>query len=167
MSGVFKPALLIALGLGLFGVDRASMAQGEPSQATKYALRGTYIDSGYYGANGLFVAPNNYTAIGNPLVLSCPGSAGTCTIQADLWIQSGKSDITRNWYNLCFSIDGALAPNCQIVGSTPADRTYANGSTSQLAGGIAIGGHTVQAYFLSHSGAFVFNYTSNYRVYTP
>ena len=134
--------------------------------ATRYTLQGSYIDAGYYGANGLSIPRNHYTPIGKPLSVNCPGPGGSCVIEADLFIQSGKSDVTGNQYNLCLFVDGASAPNCQIVGSTPADYSITNGSTSQQAT-VSPGAHVVQAVILSYKGTFVFNYTSNYRVFKP
>jgi hypothetical protein len=166
MTRLRKPALLIALVLGFLVIGRSGIAQSTLAAATRYDLRGTYTDSGYYGAGGLYAPRSVSVAIGTPLTVTCPSNA-TCTIQADLWIQTGKVTVTRDQYSLCLSVDGALAPNCQDVGSTPSDNTYADGSTSQLVGNLPHGAHTVQGFFASTKGAYVFNYTFNYRVYTP
>jgi hypothetical protein len=150
-----------AIGLVMiYGLIAASGA----AAATRYSLQGSYIDAGYYGSSGLFSPRNVNTAIGKPVIVNCPGSSGSCVVEADLFIQSGKSDVTSNQYNLCLFVDGNSAPNCQIVGSTPSDFTYTNGSTSQQAT-VSPGNHVVQAYFMSYKGARVFNFTSNYRVY--
>jgi hypothetical protein len=87
MNIVIRLGLLIPLAIGLSGVYRSVSAQ-EAAMATKHVLQATYIDSGYYGSAGLYAPANVSTPIGNPLTVSCPGTAGTCTIQADLWIQS-------------------------------------------------------------------------------
>ena len=167
-----KPKFWIASMLIVGSVAAFSSASAEGanhvthySVGTRYILEGSYIDAGYYGSQGLHVPRNQSTPIGKPLIVECPGSSGTCVIEADLFIQSGQSDVTGNQYSLCLSVDGSLAPNCQIVGSTPADYTYANGSTSQLVTGVAPGDHVVQAFFSTTKGTNVFNYTSNYRVY--
>ena len=146
--------------LALIASDRAAAG----TTTARLTLQGTYIDSGFYGALGLSVPRNQTTAIGKPVSVDCP-SGRSCTIEADLFIQSGLTDVTGNQYSLCLSVDGALAPNCQIVGSTPADRTYSIGSTSQLVTGVTPEDHVVRAYFSSVKGSKVFNYTSNYRVY--
>jgi hypothetical protein len=154
-------AQVLAIGLvQICGVVSASSAVA----ATRYTLQGSYIDAGYYGSAGLFSPRNVNTAIGKPVIVNCPESSGSCVVEADLFIQSGKSDVTGNQYNLCLFVDGASAPNCQIVGSTPSDNTYTNGATSQQAT-VSPGDHVVQAYFQSYKGARVFNFTSNYRVY--
>jgi hypothetical protein len=164
MGKIAKSYFLSAVALGSIVALTCVSAYGA-SAATRYVLEGSYIDAGYYGSGGLFVPRNIDTAIGKPLIVNCPGSSGTCVIEADLFIQSGHSHITGNQYSLCLFVDGTSAPNCQIVGSTPSDYTYANGSTSQLVTGVAPGSHTVQAFFRTYQGAAVFNYTSNYRVY--
>lgn len=156
-------APLLAIGL----VQIYSLASaGGAMAATRFTLQGSYIDAGYYVTSGLVSPRNVNTPIGKPVVVDCPGSSGNCVIEADLFIQSGKSDVTGNQYNLCLFVDGASAPNCQIVGSTPSDFTYTNGATSQQAT-VSPGDHVVQAYFQSYKGARVFNFTSNYRVYKP
>jgi hypothetical protein len=155
---VIAKALVVGLGF-VFCFTSANGA----TASTRYTLEGSYIDAGYYGSNGLAIPRNHNTAIGKPLSVHCPGP-GACVIEADLYIQSGKSDTTGNQYNLCLFVDGASAPNCQIVGSTPADYSYTNGSTSQQAT-VTAGDHVVQAFFLSYKGTSVFNYTSNYRVF--
>jgi hypothetical protein len=120
------------LVIGLVSICSLTAAGGAATAAS-YTLRGSYIDAGYYGASGLFSPRNTNTAIGKPIIVNCPGPSGSCVVEADLFIQSGKSDVTGNQYNLCLFVDGASAPNCQLVGSTPSDFTYTNGSTSQQA----------------------------------
>lgn len=132
--------------------------------ATTYTLKSSYIDAGYYGSSGFFIHRNQDTAIGKPIIVNCPAKGGNCVIEADLYIQSGKSDVTGNQYSLCMFVDGASAPNCQLVGSTPSDFTYTVGATSQQAT-VTPGNHVVQAFFRTYKGASVFNYTSNYHVY--
>jgi hypothetical protein len=164
MSKNVRYWILSALALAsttLVAADRAAGA----SASARLILQGTYIDAGYYGSHGLQVPRDRYTAIGNPLVVTCPRSATSCVIEADLFIQSGLSFLTGNQYNLCLFVDGNRAPNCQIVGSTPADASYAVGTTSQQVTGVTPGDHTVQAFFLTYKGTKVFNFTSNYRVY--
>jgi len=163
MKSVARSVTAQALAIGLVQIFGLVCADNAAAATTRFTLQGSYIDAGYYGSSGLFSPRNTNTAIGKPIVVNCPGS-GTCVIEADLFIQSGKSDVTGNQYNLCLFVDGASAPNCQIVGSTPSDFTYTNGSTSQQAT-VSPGDHVVQAYFMSYKGARVFNFTSNYRVY--
>jgi hypothetical protein len=162
MKDLAKKCMRSAVVVGLVVTGSISAAG-----ATVRTLEGTYIDAGYYGSGGLRVFPNQNTAVGKPIAVTCPGKTGSCTIEADLYIQSGHSNVTRNEYNLCLFVDGNPAPNCQIVGSTPSDYTYADGSTSQLVTGVTPGSHVVQAYFMSYKGASLFNWTSNYRVYKP
>lgn len=162
MNKMAKSSILIALVIGLIGIYGSASADAAVSGLV---LQSTAIDQGYYGAQGLFVPRNQNTALGKPLIVKCPGPRGTCIIEADLFIQSGKSFVTGNQYGLCLFVDGKSAPNCQLVGSTPADNTYTNGSTSQLVFNVKPGNHVVQAYFDTYKGASVFNYTFNYRVY--
>ena len=84
-----------------------------------------------------------------------------------MFVQTGSGKTGGNQFSVCLYVDGVIGHNCQEVGSTPSDGTYAVSSTSQLVAGIAAGNHVVQTYFTTNDGASVFNHTSNYRVYKP
>jgi hypothetical protein len=62
------------------------IAAGGAATAARYTLQGSYIDAGYYGASGLFSPRNTNTAIGKPIIVNCPGSSGSCVVEADLFI---------------------------------------------------------------------------------
>jgi hypothetical protein len=164
MRRMAKLSVLSAFVIVLSGIYSSTTASAGTS-LTGLILQSTAIDAGYYGSSGLRVPGNQSTALGKPLAVTCPGPHGTCVIEADLFIQVGISDTTRNMYTLCLYVDGNSAPNCQFVGSTPSDLSYTNGSTSQLLTGVAPGAHVVQAFILSNKGTSLFNYTFNYRVY--
>ncbi|MGB8540496.1 MAG: hypothetical protein WCD49_02550 [Candidatus Acidiferrales bacterium] len=186
MSKLIKLTLLLALAVGSFGAYRYSAAQESGSHAglvtiplptfdveisqepealaTKHVLEGTYISQGFYGA----VVPAEATAPIDPqLTVACPGTSGTCTIAADMWVQSnaGTSD---NAISVCLYVDGKPpATGCPLTGETPADGAFAVTSFSQSVSGLAHGNHTVRTYYFTDQGAGVESYTVNYRVYKP
>jgi len=191
MSKLLKVTLLLAFAVGLFGAYRYGAArEAGPSQvrasihfptfdvqvspeatlATKHVLEGTYNNSGLFeGTGGEFVAANTFTAIDTSLTVVCPGTSGTCTIQADMWIVNGAVSSSDNQNSICLYVDGNPANNfCgAYADETPSDNSFVQSSTSQAVTGLAHGNHTVQTYFWSQRGAYVVYYNSNYRVYKP
>jgi len=173
MSKLLKlTLLLLAFAVGLFGAYRYSAAQegliSPNALATKHMVEGWYINSGEYTTNGGFVSPAELVPIDTPLTVSCPGTTGTCTIQADMWVMTGGQSFPDNTYFLCLYVDSSPALNCaNNVGATQSDGTYTQGSTSEIVFGVARGNHTVQTKFESGDGAYVAYYNFNYRVYKP
>jgi hypothetical protein len=157
--------LLIALVAVSIGYYSHVSAQA-PASSIREVLQGTYLDQGYYGSNGLTVVPQTWTAIGAPLAISCAGTT-ECTVQADMWIQSGGAKAAGDYFEISLYIDGVSTGAFQVVGTTPTDGTFAVGASSQMQGGITSGNHVVQTFFWSTSGASVYNHTSTYRVYKP
>jgi hypothetical protein len=156
--------LIVLLVLGVCGV---AAAQDAPAMSTsRQVLRGTYIDQGSY-MSGLMIPAMTWTNIGEPLMITCPGMRGMCTIQLDAWIQNGNGMSMGNQYQVCFCLDGMRVSDCQVVGSTPSDGSLVIGSTSELARMVSAGTHMVQTVVWSMNGMSVFHYTSNYRVYKP
>jgi hypothetical protein len=156
--------LIVMLMLGVCGV---AAAQDAPAMgASRHVLRGTYIDQGS-DMSGLMVPAMTWTNVGKPLMITCPGMSGMCSVQLDAWIQNGNGMSMGNQYQVCFCLDGMRAPDCQMVGSTPSDGTLVIGSTSELVKMVSPGTHMVQSVVWSMNGMSVFHYTSNYRVYKP
>jgi hypothetical protein len=186
MSKPMKATLLLAFAVGLFGAYRYGAAQESGSRrgivpiplptfdvqvsqdpeavATKHVLEATYINQGFYGA---VVAAETLTPIDPQLTLVCPGTSGTCTIEADMWVQSNASS-SDNAISVCLYVDGkATATGCPLTGETPADGAFAVTSFSQSVSGLAHGNHTVRTYYFTDQGAAVEFYCVNYRVYKP
>lgn len=185
MSKLLKGILLLTFSVGLIGAYRYGAAQetgttlartsihfptfaveiSTEALATKHALEGTYISAGNFDAT---ITPSNATAVSPPLTVSCPGTTGTCTIQADMWIQNGAQTSNHNTNLVCLYIDGAPSAFCDFeAGESPNDGTLVQTSSSQEISGLAHGNHTVQTYFWTENGAYVGYYNSNYRVYKP
>jgi hypothetical protein len=151
-------------GLGLF----AQAQEGQVVLSTKHVVEGWYINSGLDTNNGGFVSPAELFPIDSPLTVVCPGTTGTCSIQADMWVMNGGTTFAGNTYFLCLYVDAVPAPNCASnVGSTPSDGTFAQGSTSEIVRGVIHGNHTVQTKIESADGAFIEYYNFNYRVLKP
>jgi hypothetical protein len=186
MRKPMKATLLLAFAVGLFGAYRYSAAQegGSPrglvaiplptldiqisqdpeALATKHVLEGTYINRGFYGA---VVAPETTAPIDPQLTVACPGTSGTCTIAADMWVQSNASS-SDNAIAVCLYVDGKPpAAGCPLTGETPPDGSFAVTSFSQSVSGLVHGNHTVRTYYFTDQGAAVESYSVNYRVYKP
>jgi len=151
-----------ARSLFVFVVVLAAFA----AAATNHVLKGTYIDSNVT----LTVIPaDTLTPIGNAITVSCPGTTGTCTIQADMLAQNGGGSTAGNQFEVCLYVDGKeVDPYCfGYAGVTPSDGTYLLGSSSQTLSGVAAGNHTVQAYFWSANGCNVVYRHFTYNVYKP
>jgi hypothetical protein len=86
------------MALALFGAFSQAAAQESPNgsaanrapsfhvntpaaPSTKEVLQGTYINS---GVAGISVPANTFTPIDKLLTVVCPGTTGTCSIQADV-----------------------------------------------------------------------------------
>jgi hypothetical protein len=163
MSKLLKVALLLAFAVGLFGAYRYGAAQD--ALATKHVLQGTYNNNGGY--SGSFPV-NVFAPVDTQLTVACPGQSGTCTIQADMWVENGGETFSVNYNVICLYVDGIPAGSCGAgTGETPSDGSYVQNSTSQAVTGLAHGNHTVQTWFLTNQGAKLGYYNANYRVYKP
>jgi len=134
--------------------------------ATKHVLQGTYITNGNYNAT---VPAATYTPIDTALTVSCPGISGTCTIEADMWVDNylaggGSGNINA----ICLYLDGVQTALCPYEKmETPVDGTHVFSSAPEPVSGVTPGNHTVQTYYYAANGAFVEYHTTNYRVYKP
>ncbi|MGA2593181.1 MAG: hypothetical protein ABSH32_24970 [Bryobacteraceae bacterium] len=132
------------------------------AQALKLAA--TYIDAGFNG-DGLSIPAGENTVVGPVVNITCPGTSGSCTVQADQFIQVGLGSATGNQFSATFLLDGTAILDGQIMCSTPSDGTYQVCSTSEYQTKVALGTHTVQISVSSKYGTYVFNYNTNFRVY--
>jgi hypothetical protein len=188
MRKISKITLFLVLAVGFFGAYRLGLAQeissskGRPltppptfdvqispepnALATNHVLMRTYNNTGGVPTG----APSNtYTPIDHQLTVQCPGTtgSGTCTIQADMWVENGDSDSTENANSACLYVDGKATNFCPYSGETPSDFSFVASSASQTVSGLVPGNHTVQTYFYSNNGTITFTYNNNYRVYKP
>ncbi|MFY9904814.1 MAG: hypothetical protein WBD45_19325 [Terriglobales bacterium] len=165
MNKLAKVTLLLALAVGSFSLYSGAQDLQE-TLATKHVLQGTYINNGNYNAN---VPAATYTPIDTKLTVACPGTSGTCTIEADMWVDNyNSSGPSFNSTTICLYVDGVQTSGCAYeTAETPLDGSHVHNSTSQPLSGLAPGNHTVQTYFRANDGAFAEYYTTNYRVYKP
>jgi hypothetical protein len=139
--------------------------------ATKRTLKGTYISTG--PSSTIVITAGNFATMDTPQTVSCPAVApATCSFEVDQFVRLQGNAITGNTLLLCFLVDGGAPSGCPFVGNAPSDGSFAVMSDSQLRTKISAGSHTVQTEVgLSNAntaGAVqVYNFTSNYRVYTP
>ena len=134
-----------------------------PPAAVKHIGNGVYINSGVFGTT---IAAATFTPVDAPITVVCPGTSGSCLLQADQWIQTGAGSTTFNEFALCFYVDGVAVNGCYFNGSTPSDSSFVMGTASQ-GKSVPHGSHTVQTYIYSLNGAFMNAYNFTYRIYKP
>jgi hypothetical protein len=102
MHKILKVTSLLALAVASLGIYSGAQT---PALATSHVIKGTYINNGNYNSN---VAAATFTPIDTALSVSCPGTSGTCTIEADMWIQN-VSDGGGNTVCLFTPVGGLLS----------------------------------------------------------
>ena len=152
------------LGLAVVMAVALTGFLGHASAAVNHVLQRTYISTGALFA---FFPASFASAVDQPQTITCPGTSGTCTIQADHWIEvSGTTNGNESWG--CLAVDGVLDANCGYND----DKVRPDGSPGQITSshatsGIPVGTHTVQTFVGSVGGVNVYYYNINYRVYKP
>jgi hypothetical protein len=147
----------------LLALAVASFSIFSNAAATKHVLQGTYINNGNYNAD---VPAATFTPIDTQLIVTCPGTTGTCTIEADMWVQnSNGTEATPN--SICLYVDGVASGGCPFAGGATDPGYFETMTSSWPVSGLAPGEHTVQTFVYSTHGEFVGDHTSNYRVYKP
>jgi len=145
---------------------RASEAASDkvaPAAVIKHVLRNMYNNNGnLLGATTVF----GYNAIDSATTVSCPGTSGTCLIQADQWVQwivPSNDDI-----GIWLLVDGSDVNGCPINSSVATltgsytVNTFSQGKT------VPFGNHTVQTFVYDNSGGTVLAfYNINYNVFKP
>jgi hypothetical protein len=189
MNRIIRAGLLLlaALAIVLFGAYRHASAQGGQSAArgseatqapvssvdspatlaTKHVLQATYVNSGNYG--DVFVNGGPFVPVDTQLTVLCPGTSGTCSVQADMLVENGGESFPLNENSVCLIVDGNAGNSCSFAegGEVPSDQSYTGTTNFDIVSGLAHGNHTVQMYFHSFRGAFVSRYHVNYHVYKP
>jgi hypothetical protein len=185
MNRLFKIGLLMALVIGLFGAYRYVSAQQGQAElwrgsthaptfnvdipnvlAPHHVLQATYINSGFFG--GAVISANTFTPIDTQLTVLCPGTSGTCSINADMLVQNGNATVGSNNNRVCLYVDGVPGPHCDyFTDETTTDAFYINAVQSDIVSGLAHGNHTVQMFFWSAFGAGVSHFQATYTVYKP
>ena len=199
---MYGAVAFMALALVLFGAYRHVSAQGESNRGNPPAsarishrapifqkapisqiggdppvapinevLVQTYFVHG--NLNGTTPFPSgSYTAVDSPLTVECLST--TCTIVADMWVQTGGASTPSNNYATCLYVDDAAVDTtgdgsngCHFTEDTPSDGTFIEAGEEDLLSGVGAGPHTVQTFLYTTNGTPVFNYNISYRVYKP
>jgi hypothetical protein len=134
--------------------------------AVNHVLQRNYFSSGTLGGASLPAFTNSPVDAAQTVVCPGPGT-GTCTIQADHWIELHGSTAGNEAWG-CLAVDGVLDPNCGFLDNKiPPDGGWVQATSSHLMSGIPIGTHTVQTFVSSLSGVNGAYYNINYRVFKP
>jgi hypothetical protein len=185
-----KIGLLMALVMGLFGTYRMVSAQDEISRgnrvkieaaafrapaasqtsnapaAIKHILTGTIINTCGTSCPSMSMPAFGFTPVDAATTVTCPGTSGTCTFEAD---QDIEVSAVSSGIALCFAVDGAFVDGgCFFAAETPADGSAVQTHTTISLSGVLHGTtHTVQTYVDSGvSGVFNY-YNVDYRIYKP
>lgn len=133
--------------------------------AVNHSLQRNYLSSGTLA--GAFLPGFTYEPVDNQQVVTCPGTTGTCTIQADHWIELEGSTLNNEAWG-CLAVDGVLDPNCgYLEDKIPPDSSWLQVTSSHFVRGISPGPHIVQTFINSTNGVNAAYYNINYRVFKP
>jgi len=92
---IAKLGFIVAMAVALTGFF------GYASAAVNHVLQRTYIST---GALFTFFPASFASAVDKPQTITCPGTSGTCTIQADHWVEvSGTTNGNESWGSLAVS----------------------------------------------------------------
>jgi hypothetical protein len=173
---------LVAMLVALIGVGRYVSAQDDtpgkaPSArsvsasaglvaAGNHSLQRTYISSGT-DSGAFFPGGYVFTAVDSPQSAFCPGTSGTCTIQADHWVEV-QGSTASNEIEVCLAVDGVFDNNCGFLeDKIPPDGSWLQVTSSHAMSGVHLGTHTVQTFAANTFGMNVAYFNINYRVYRP
>jgi hypothetical protein len=134
--------------------------------AVNHVLQRNYFSSGTLG--GAFLPAFTNSPIDGLQTIVCPGPGnGTCTIQADHWVElQGSSTGNEAWG--CLVVDGNVDPNCGFIDNKiPPDASWVQATSSHFISGISIGTHTIQTVVSSTGSVNAAYYNINYRVFKP
>ena len=140
--------------------EEASVAPNNEVLVQTYFVQGTQ--------NGTSFTEGEYTAVDSPLTVQCLSE--TCTIVADMWVQTGGASATSNNYAVCLYVDGVAVGGtngCHYTEDTPSDGTFIEAGEENLLSGVGVGPHTVQTFLWTNKGTPVANYNISYHVYEP
>jgi hypothetical protein len=153
-------------------ISRPPVASAESLNTTvigvNHTLQRNYFSSGTLGGeSGPFLPAFTYEPVDNAQVVLCPGSSGTCTIQADHWIElQGFSANNDAW--ACLEVDGVLDPFCGYFDNKiPPDGSWVQITSSHSMSNISPGAHIVQTFVNSEQGVYAAYFNINYRVFKP
>jgi hypothetical protein len=150
---------------------RSSRSASPLSLAPNEVLQQNYLVHGTL--SGTSFPAGQYTAVDSPQMVQCPGKSGTCTIAANIWVQTGDRFSTSNNYAVCLYVDGVsvdssnISNGCHYTENTPSDGTFVEGSELNQLSGVSIGSHTVQTFLYTNDGTAVYNFNISYQVYKP
>ena len=144
-------------------VEHSSSQSAPQSGPVKHVLKNMYNNTCGATCGGVSLV-QTFNAIDSVTTVSCPGTSGTCLIQAD---QSFEAIVaTGDGVAICLYVDGALVNGCYWNGGSTG-WAYSMYATSQ---GISVkfGNHTVQTVVYDElGGSTLAYYNFNYNVYKP
>jgi hypothetical protein len=117
------------------------------------------------GASGISEPAGTFVQIDSQNV-TCPASAGSCTIVVSADVEASGGANTSNEWAIPVIVDGSYVDSAPYEGELLADGNYSAGSELQSVS-VAPGKHTVAVQIVSFYGATVGYYQIQYSVYKP
>ena len=144
-------------------------SEAAPALATNHPLVRNYYTAGTLG--GAAISAFNFTPVDSLQTVQCPGTAGSCTIIADHWLEvrnPGGGAVSGNIVSGCLYVDGGSDANCGFIDAEiPPDGSWAQATSSHHVSSVGFGNHTVQTFISCGAGCEVAYFHVNYRVYKP
>ena len=107
-------AVVLCASFGLWAQSIGVVPAGNrtaPTALTKHVLKATYVSSAVINTG----VGSSYQALDAANNVVCPGTAGSCLIQADQWVEAGAITTAGNRVALCLLIDGNFANGLAAV----------------------------------------------------
>jgi hypothetical protein len=159
--------VVIVVALASFASAQSTNAMGRPSvkSDTPAALVHHILKNMSNTTGTSFTVGAGFTAVDSPNTVLCPGTAGSCLLQAQQWAEVGGNG-SGGRVALCFFVDGNDINGCFFNGEMLADANYTMFSVAQGTT-VTHGSHTVQTFVYSDAGGGGGFYNFNYSVYKP
>lgn len=147
-----------------FGTGAGKTGKHAPAALTAHVLKKTYNVTDFSGA----VLPAlTVVDLDSASTIVCPGTSGTCLIQAEQWVQFLGNGTTDNATEICLLVDGAWVDSfCYFAGELNTG-TFASQLSTTRGTVVTAGPHTVQTQVMSMGGGNIGYYNLTYRVYKP
>jgi hypothetical protein len=135
---------------------------GHQSVAAQTKVKKSVAVTGFSGAT---LTAGGFTPIDAAATLTCPGTTGSCTYEADASVQAQGTGSSNAWA-ICLVIDGNNFATCPYYGFLDSS-FFQEGTVVSVYPGIPHGTHTVQTQVFSANGGTAYNYNIVYNVYKP
>jgi hypothetical protein len=159
--------VVIVVALASFASAQSTNVMGRPGVKNDTpAVVVHHILKNMTNNNGsTFTAAAGLNAVDAATTVVCPGTSGTCLLQAQQSAEVG-GNVSGGRVAFCFYVDGVSINACFFDGEMLADANYTMFSVTEGTS-VAHGSHTVQTAIYTDGGGIGGFYNFNYSVYKP